>query len=242
LDRQSEHRLKLKTIFGILLLLAAGGGITAGLITYANKVDPPPQQAADVRSSATYPVIAGIKADKLPAITTPALTTNEPSPDQNSNSALITSSISPNVAADRSLLSGKPFDGSLFNEPTPAATSDEAPQPPPSKTAIVKPGKSTNVLLNDAQIAHLKERLKLSSAQEPYWPEIEAALRDVVKQIYEANKKARGATVPINTNTTEVERLKTAAIPLLMRLRPDQKTEVLMLARIIGMDKMIATL
>jgi hypothetical protein len=233
--------LKLRTTFGILLLLAVGGSATAGLIAYANMTDTQqPPQAADVRSPASYPVIAGIKADKLSTTAALPPTTDEPPSSQNSNSAIMTSSIS--SSADRNLLSGKPFDRSLFNEPAPAATSDELPQPPPSKTAIVKPGKSTNVLLNDAQIAHLKERLKLSSTQEPYWPEIEAALRDVVKQIYEANKKARGTTVPINTTTAEVERLKTAAIPLLMRLRPDQKNEVLMLARIIGMDKMIAIL
>jgi len=109
--------------------------------------------------------------------------------------------------------------------------------PPPAK-----PAKPTNVILNDAQIASLKQRLRLSPAQEPYWPEIEAALRGVVKQIYEANKNARGKPVPVDTNTAEVERLKTAAMPLLMQMRPDQKAEVINLARIIGMEKLVAML
>jgi hypothetical protein len=107
------------------------------------------------------------------------------------------------------------------------------------KTAKPKP---TNVLLNDAQISALRQRLRLSASQEQLWPEIEAALRGVVHQIYEANRKAHGATVPVDTTTPEVERLKTAALPFLMQMRPDQKTEIITLARVIGMEKMVASL
>ena len=64
-----------------------------------------------------------------------------------------------------------------------------ADQPATKKAAAVKPPKPTNVILNDAQIASLKQRLKLSPSQESYWPELEAALRAVVKQIYEANRE-----------------------------------------------------
>jgi len=64
----------------------------------------------------------------------------------------------------------------------------------------------------------------------------------VVKQIYEANKKSPGKTMPVDTSTPEVERLKTAAMPLLMQMRADQKAEVIMLARIIGMEKLVAML
>ncbi|MEW6641535.1 MAG: hypothetical protein AB1586_13590 [Pseudomonadota bacterium] len=131
----------------------------------------------------------------------------------------------------------------LPGEMKPSVTEAAASKPKAAAaTPPAKPAKPTNVILNDAQIASLKQRLKLSPSQEPYWPEIEAALRGVVKQIYEANKNARGRPVPVDTSTTEVERLKTAAMPLLMQMRADQKAEVINLARIIGMEKLVAML
>jgi hypothetical protein len=97
-------------------------------------------------------------------------------------------------------------------------------------------------VLGDAQIAALKQRLRLSPGQEPYWPQIEAALRGVGRQIQEASRRARGAPVAVDTSTPEVERLKSAAMPFLMQMRPDQKTEIVSLARLMGMERMVALL
>ena len=93
-------------------------------------------------------------------------------------------------------------------------------------------------LLSDVQIAGIKDRLKLSSSQESYWPPVETALRAVARKIHagrQANPTAAG--VPIDPESEEVQQLKSAAMPLLFQLREDQKSEVRSLARIIGLEK-----
>ncbi|MGP8122936.1 MAG: hypothetical protein ACLP8B_20725, partial [Xanthobacteraceae bacterium] len=77
---------------------------------------------------------------------------------------------------------------------------------------------------------------------QPYWPEIEVSLRAVARQINEANRKAHGAAMAVDVSSPEVERLKNAAMPFLMQMRPDQKAEIVMLARMIGMEDMVAML
>jgi hypothetical protein len=46
-----------------------------------------------------------------------------------------------------------------------------------------------------------------------------------------------GHRVDIDVNSPEVQKLIWAAMPLLMRLREDQKSEVRKLARIIGLEQ-----
>lgn len=110
----------------------------------------------------------------------------------------------------------------------------------PAKPKVVaKPQpQKTYSLLSDAQIAGIRDRLKLSSSQEYYWPSVEAALRNVVRKI-SANKLSNpnGPNVQIDPNCDEVQQLKSAAMPLLFQLRDDQKEEVRKLARIIGLEK-----
>jgi ABC-type transporter Mla MlaB component len=116
--------------------------------------------------------------------------------------------------------------------PTAAAAKPKAvakPQPPPQKNYA---------LLSDAQIAGIKDRLKLSASQESYWPAVETALRGVARKIHasrQANPNVQG--VQIDPDSAEVQQLKSAAMPLLFQLREDQKNEVRSLARIIGLDK-----
>jgi hypothetical protein len=61
-----------------------------------------------------------------------------------------------------------------------------APMVAPAKPkAAAKPAPQKNyALLSDIQIAGIKERLKLSSAQESYWPPVETALRAVARKIH----------------------------------------------------------
>ncbi len=108
----------------------------------------------------------------------------------------------------------------------------------PAKPKVAaKPQKSYS-LLSDAQISGIRDRLKLSSSQEYYWPSVESALRNVVRKI-SANKLSNpnAPGVPIDPNCDEVQQLKSAAMPLLFQLRDDQKEEVRKLARIIGLEK-----
>ena len=94
-----------------------------------------------------------------------------------------------------------------------------------------------SALLDDTQISGLKGRLRLSSDQVEYWPAVEAALRDVVRTQLHGAKHAVAGKINIDTNSPEVQKLIWAAMPLLMRLREDQKNEVRKLARVIGLDQ-----
>lgn len=238
-------RTALKTIFGVLAMAVLCGFMVTGAVMLANSISTrQPPQASDLRGLAEVAAPKkGAKGDKLPVLATSFTPLDEPrrppAPTQPwpvSQYAALGPGPSPGPGPSNNTT----IDNNPFDEQRPDAA--DLPLSAKPKVAPAKPPKSTNVLLNDAQIAHLKDRLKLTPGQQKYWPEIEAALRGVVKQIYEANKKAHGATVPVDTTTPEVERLKAAAVPLLTQLRPDQKAEVMTLARIIGMERMIAEL
>ncbi len=97
-------------------------------------------------------------------------------------------------------------------------------------------------LLSDGQIAGIKERLRLSSDQEYYWPAVENALRAVARKIHSTRQADPhvAAAMPIDPESTEVQQLKSAAMPLLFQLREDQKQEVRTLARLIGLEKVAA--
>ena len=111
---------------------------------------------------------------------------------------------------------------------------------PPKPKPVAKPaGQKSYALLSDAQIASIKERLKLSPSQEYYWPAVETALRAVARKIHatrQADPSSANAPV-IDPEAEEVQQLKSAAMPLLFQLREDQKREVRTLARLIGLDK-----
>jgi hypothetical protein len=110
---------------------------------------------------------------------------------------------------------------------------------PPKPKAAVKPAiQKTYALLSEVQIAGIKERLKLSAAQESYWPAVENALRAVAKKIHATRQSGPNASgMPIDPEAEEVQQLKSAAMPLLFQLREDQKREVRALARLIGLEK-----
>lgn len=122
----------------------------------------------------------------------------------------------------------------------PAAAQVPAVEVPSKPKVVAKPQPQKNYsLLSEAQIAGIRDRLKLSSSQEYYWPSVETALRNVVRKI-SANKLSNPNAPPsaqIDPNCDEVQQLKSAAMPLLFQLRDDQKEEVRKLARLIGLEK-----
>lgn len=111
-----------------------------------------------------------------------------------------------------------------------------APQQQKPKPASTPPS-ATSGILDDQQIAGLRGRLRLTSEQAEYWPAIEEALRDVVRTQFRGRHVARGSKPNIDVNSPEVQKLIWAAMPLLMRLRDDQKNEVRKLARVIGLEQ-----
>lgn len=116
--------------------------------------------------------------------------------------------------------------------------------PPKPKPAPKQAAQKSYALLSDAQIASIKERLKLSPSQENYWPAVESALRAVARKIHatrQADPNGANAAV-IDPEAEEVQQLKSAAMPLLFQLREDQKREVRSLARLIGLEKVAAAI
>ncbi|MDE2377761.1 hypothetical protein [Bradyrhizobium sp.] len=122
--------------------------------------------------------------------------------------------------------------------PMPKPTASEAPAPAKPKVAAKPQPQKSYALLSDVQISGIKDRLRLSSSQEYYWPSVETALRNVARKI-QANRLSNPHVqgVPIDPDSQEVQQLKSAAMPLLFQLRDDQKEEVRKLARIIGLEK-----
>jgi hypothetical protein len=132
----------------------------------------------------------------------------------------------------------------------PAEPQQAAAPPPPQQAAPAKPKvaarpapQKSYALLSDAQIAGIKERLKLDPSQEYYWPSVETALRKVARKLnaeHLSNPQARAAQ--LDPDCEEVQELKSAAMPLLFQLREDQKDEVRKLARVIGLEKVAAAI
>jgi hypothetical protein len=188
------------------------------------------------RSEMASPAVTGAvanresKRDRL-AVARLALASFEP-PQQ---------AASPSEPLRQAYASSTPADVEAPSVAVPAAM-PAAPLAAPKPKLVAKPApQKSYALLSDVQIAGIKERLKLSSSQEYYWPAVEAALRAVARKIH-ATRKAdpNAATVPIDPDAEEVQQLKSAAMPLLFQLREDQKQEVRTLARLIGLEKVAA--
>ncbi len=109
---------------------------------------------------------------------------------------------------------------------------------PPKEAWIGKPPppKPTTVLLDDRQIASIKQRLRLTEAQEKYWPPVERALKDLVLMLHDQRRQPVEALDPENET---VKRLLAAAGPFLKQLRADQKNEIHALARMAGLASAI---
>ena len=126
-----------------------------------------------------------------------------------------------------------------------AALPRVAPPPEPVKPKLVaKPASQKSyALLSESQIAGIKERLRLSAAQESYWPPVERALKAVARKIHVARQADPNANAAsLGADSAEVQQLKSAAMPLLVQLREDQKDEVRKLARIIGLDQVASAI
>jgi hypothetical protein len=101
------------------------------------------------------------------------------------------------------------------------------------------PASPSNAVLNNAQIASIKERLKLSSYQIGLWPPVESALRDIAWQGHgDAGRKVASNARGIDPNSVPVQRLKSAAFPLIMSLSDDQKQEVRTMVRLMGLENL----
>jgi hypothetical protein len=105
------------------------------------------------------------------------------------------------------------------------------------KPAVAAVRRRPNALLDDHQIAGIKKRLNLTQAQERLWPAVETELRklSLAPQQQQGGKSKPPATIELSS--AELERLKTAATPLIMSFSPHQKDELRTMARITGLEK-----
>ena len=102
-----------------------------------------------------------------------------------------------------------------------AVTAVQRLRPPPRRP------QPANAVFNDAQIASIKGRLKLTEEQVPYWHEMEASLREVVWDRIHGNRPRLGPS--------SLERFKEAAAPFVATLSAKQRSEIEALANIVGL-------
>ena len=146
-----------------------------------------------------------------------------------------------------------------------AAVANVAPQTKPeTKPAIVptrsiaaaaprKPAprarKDSGELFNDAQLASIKTRLKLSEYQEQYWPPVETALRAIGQRVAHGGVPRTAAMgyasesriAQIDPDSAEVQQLKSAAFPLIMSMNDDQKQQVRNIAHVMGLERVASS-
>jgi hypothetical protein len=184
--------------------------------------------------------------DSVPAIRaemTPRAPTNSATNWERKQDRLVVASLAPTAPeAPQSASLGEPIRQAFASTAAPEIGLPKFVAAPPKPKPANKPAaQKPYALLSDPQIAGIKERLRLSSAQESYWPAVEEALRAVARKIHATRQgDTRAAGVPIDPDAAEVQQLKSAAMPLLFQLREDQKQEVRTLARLIGLEKVAA--
>lgn len=131
-------------------------------------------------------------------------------------------------------------------EPKPAAFQNARaeisppPAPAPKPKAVAKIEKIGRSLLNDFQIAGIKQRLSLNATQERYWPAVEKALRGLSERVVDYQKRRnRSRDDSADAEAAEIKQLKSAARPFLAQLRDDQKSEVIILANMAGLGPVV---
>lgn len=132
----------------------------------------------------------------------------------------------------------------------PAAQAERAPRTLPQPRAEARPqaladarrANRSGFVLNDAQIASIKNRLHLSADQEQMWPAVEAALRNIAyakaRDMRRHGTPADAELAALDPDSAEVQGLKAAAVPLIMSFNDEQRSEVRSLAHVMGLDQL----
>lgn len=111
--------------------------------------------------------------------------------------------------------------------------------PVSAKTPAIeaKREKRPGYMLDDAQIASIKERLHLTPDREEMWPAVEVALRNLAyARAHEAARRGGAQTAEVDPEA--VQGLKSAAVPLIMSFDDEQKQEVRNLVHVMGLDQL----
>ena len=239
IDIERTSKIGAPTLSKAITIIALTGFLVLGAAAAAilGRDSVPAAGAAMVMSSSAMPEIVSNrqgKGDKLTVAVLPSAPAASVLPDKVSTGALPTE---PPLRQAYAEARSVDIEGLKLTDPAPSSAKPKAVEPKPV-AAAKPPVQKSYALLSDAQIAGIKDRLKLTPDQEYYWPSVETALRAVAHRI-EANRRAHphAGNMPIDPDSPEVQELKSAAMPLLFGLREDQKREVRSLARLIGLEK-----
>jgi hypothetical protein len=96
-------------------------------------------------------------------------------------------------------------------------------------------------------VERIKNVLRLTPEQEPYWPPVEAALRSIARRQAQAEpaglvRRISRRVVSLVLDGAAVERLAVAARPLIARLDAEQTQAASGLAREMGLGPVVAAL
>jgi len=195
----------------------------------------PPANSAEMSPAQTvayrFPANWGSSGQRLPTATGPAAGAPravaslmfDPSPTY----GLASASSTPVALSERANAYADPSaEGAAEAKRGAASGEDRAAKP--------RAAKPTSSVLNDAQIASIKARLRLTPEQERRWPEVEAALHNIT---YHKDGSQKGKLATVDPNSPAVQQLKTAAMPLLASFTDEQKNQVRLLARLMGLEQ-----
>jgi hypothetical protein len=114
-----------------------------------------------------------------------------------------------------------------------------APRREPRATKSALHSNDRDRLFNDAQLASIEARLKLTADQRSLWEPVESALRAIR---WNPARREAGHNAPddrsLDLNSEELKALKAVAAALIMTLRADQKDEVRTLTRLMGLEQL----
>jgi hypothetical protein len=114
----------------------------------------------------------------------------------------------------------------------------------PAHAASYGMGETQTASIN---VARIKSVLHLTPEQEPYWPPVEAALRDLARRQAPAEsaglmRRIGSKVVSIVLDSTAIHRLAVAARPLIARLDATQMQAAHGLAQEMGLGPVVAAL
>ncbi len=242
--RKQQQSMPFGWVFAVLTCLGAVGGVLTGLSAHSMRTaddvlteQPEPFERARSMSPAT-PAPQGMELASATTsfIEEPGLFSPVPAyPTRVASAPAPAAAVEPAAAT-------APEPVAPSAPPIPAAK----PQTPPAHHVSSRPGS----VLNDAQIASIKKRLNLTPDQASLWPAVETALRNIsyakgkdtkVASLGSGSGTGRGPMAYVDTNSAEVQQLKYAALPLIMRLNDDQKREVRSMAYVMGLESVASS-
>ncbi len=109
----------------------------------------------------------------------------------------------------------------------------------PASATKFRPTTHVGSVLTDGQIHRMKATLRLTRMQEQYWPPIEAALREMARELSRESASEESSAAAIDQ--AKVQRLASVAYPLLATLDESQKRNAMALARAMGLGSLVAS-